>query len=89
MGTNVVKSEHGTTVLDDQSELVIQMHDKLKDLIEGEAGEGLVALDIAARFEHAVISTLQAHGIKPRQHQHLYSVALRQFLTDPKSKPSE
>lgn len=79
MGNAIIKSEFGETVLDEQQELVIQVQEKLTAM----TGNAVVAMDIAARHERAVISALQAAKLKPRDQQHLYSIALRQFLVDP------
>jgi hypothetical protein len=81
-GKSVVRTEYGVTILDEQSELVIQVQEKLTG-IATDAEPGIVALDIQARFQRATFAMLQAAKLKPRDQQHLYSIGLRQFLTDP------
>lgn len=81
-GTSMIRSEHGNTILDDQTELIIQVQRKLTELTSSE----IVAMDIAARLERAIIDTMQLAKFKPREQQHYYSFAMNQFLVDPVPK---
>lgn len=75
----MVRTAIGETKLDEQQELIIRVREKLTAI----TGQSAPALDIAARLEKAILDTLDASGMKPRDVQHFYSVAMNQFLVDP------
>ena len=83
MGNAVVKTADGqtVTVLEQHEELLHRTREKLLDL----TGSEIVAMDLLARLEAAVIDTMEAAKIRARERQGLFTFALNQFLVDPKA----